>query len=102
MNTVTITREFAERIIYDLEEALCNPGGDHTESNIEESIASLRAAIEQMEKAEPVAWLHSLRSDSDVITDKVKHVWNGVAVGREAQYTIPLYTHPAAAPEAPK
>ncbi len=43
---------------------------------------------------EPVAWLHSQRFESDVITDKVKHVWGGVAVGREAQYTIPLYRAP--------
>lgn len=41
----------------------------------------------------PVAWLHAIRSDSDVITDAVKHLWGQVrqAVGREAQYTIPLY-----------
>ena len=41
----------------------------------------------------PVAWLHSQRFESDVITDKVKHLWGRVkqALGREAQYTIPLY-----------
>ena len=40
---------------------------------------------------EPVAWLHEKRQDSDVITHAVKNVWNGVVVGRIAQYSIPLY-----------
>ena len=40
---------------------------------------------------EPVAWLHDHRQDSDVITDAVKNVWNGVVVGKMAQYSIPLY-----------
>lgn len=40
---------------------------------------------------EPVAWLHENRPDADVITHAVKNVWNGVVVGRMAQYSIPLY-----------
>ena len=46
------------------------------------------------QELEPVAWLHSVRQDSDVITHQVKHLWGRVkqAVGREAQYTIPLYS----------
>ncbi len=42
----------------------------------------------------PVAWLHEKRRDSDVITDAVKNVWNGVVVGEMAQYSIPLYAKP--------
>jgi len=41
---------------------------------------------------EPVAWLHENRQDSDVITHAVKNVWNGVVVGKMAQYSIPLYS----------
>lgn len=44
--------------------------------------------------AEPVAWLHRVRQDSDVLTNAVKHAWGNVAVGREAQYTIPLFRAP--------
>ena len=56
----------------------------------------LRTAITEAERQEPVAWLHSVRQDSDVITTAVKHLWGRVpvAVGKEAAYTIPLYTHP--------
>ena len=53
---------------------------------------ALRAKIEQMERQEPVAWLHETRRDSDVVTDAVKHVWGRVAVGTMAAYSIPLYT----------
>ena len=45
-------------------------------------------------KGEPKAWLHQNRPDADVITDAVKNVWNGVAVGKEALYSIPLYHLP--------
>jgi len=57
---------------------------------------------EATEKAEPVAWMHATRSDSDVITDKVKHVWGKVAVGSMAAYSIPLYTHPQPIPDGCK
>lgn len=57
---------------------------------------ALRAKIEQMERQEPVAWLHETRRDSDVVTDAVKHVWGRVAVGSMAAYSIPLYTLPGA------
>ncbi|MBK6588114.1 MAG: hypothetical protein IPG22_07460 [Acidobacteria bacterium] len=40
---------------------------------------------------EPVAGLHENRPDADVITHAVKNVWNGVVVGRMAQYSITLY-----------
>ena len=52
---------------------------------------ALRAKIEQMERQEPVAWLHETRRDSDVVTDAVKHVWGKAAVGSMAAYSIPLY-----------
>ena len=57
---------------------------------------ALRAKIKQMEKQEPVAWMHETRRDSDVVTDAVKHVWGKVAVGSMAAYSIPLYTLPGA------
>ena len=57
---------------------------------------ALRTKIEQMERQEPVAWLHESRRDSDVVTDAVKHVWGKVAVGSMAAYSIPLYTLPGA------
>jgi len=41
---------------------------------------------------EPVAWLHEKRPDADVITDAVKNVWNGVVVGKDSAYSIPLYS----------
>lgn len=47
-----------------------------------------------MSESKPVAWLHCDRPDADVVTDKVKHVWGEVAVGRLAQYSIPLYLKP--------
>lgn len=40
-------------------------------------------------KPEVVAWLHSVRQDSDVITDKVRHVW-GTPRGSMGEYTEPL------------
>ena len=58
--------------------------------------AGLRAKVEQMERQEPVAWLHETRRDSDVVTDAVKHVWGKVAVGSMAAYSIPLYALPGA------
>ena len=57
---------------------------------------ALRARIEEMEKQEPVAWMHETRRDSDVVTDAVKHVWGKVAVGSMAAYSIPLYARPGA------
>lgn len=65
-----------------------------------ENIA-LSAKIAEMEKQKPVAWLHETRRDSDVVTDAVKHVWDKVAVGSMAAYSIPLYALPGAQP-APK
>ena len=59
-------------------------------------IASLRAKITEMERQEPVAWMHETRRDSDVVTDAVKHVWGKVAVGSMAAYSIPLYALPGA------
>lgn len=56
----------------------------------------LLARIREMERQEPVAWLHETRRDSDVVTDAVKHVWGRVAVGSMAAYSIPLYTLPGA------
>ena len=41
-----------------------------------------------------VAWLHRDRSESDVVTTKVKHVWGKAAVGSLALYDIPLYRLP--------
>ena len=51
---------------------------------------ALRAKVNEMERQEPVAWLHETRRDSDVVTDAVKHVWGKVAVGAMAAYSIPL------------
>lgn len=45
-----------------------------------------------MSEQKPAAWLHCDRPESDVITDKVKNVWDGVTVGYLASYSIPLYT----------
>ena len=56
----------------------------------------LRAKIGEMERQEPVAWLHESRRDSDVVTDAVKHVWGKTAVGSMAAYSIPLYALPGA------
>ena len=57
---------------------------------------ALRAKVAEMEKQEPVAWMHETRRDSDVVTDAVKHVWGKVAVGSMAAYSIPLYALPGA------
>ena len=51
-----------------------------------------------MEKQGPVAWLHETRRDSDVVTTAVKHVWEKVAVGSMAAYSVPLYLAPGAQP----
>lgn len=40
-------------------------------------------------KPEVVAWLHAIRQDSDVITDKVRHVW-GAPLGSMGEYTVAL------------
>lgn len=60
---------------------------DEETKRLEEQLTALRQRIAD---APVVAWLHEVRQDSDVITNAVKHVWGGVAVGKEAQYTIPL------------
>ncbi len=57
---------------------------------------NLLARIREMERQEPVAWLHETRRDSDVVTNAVKHVWGKVAVGSMAAYSIPLYLAPGA------
>ncbi len=57
---------------------------------------ALKAWKEEVEKQEPVAWLHETRRDSDVVTSAVKHVWGKVAVGSLAAYSIPLYLAPGA------
>lgn len=50
--------------------------------------------IEKIKAQGEVAWLHRQRTDSDVITTAVKHVWGNVAVGSLAAYDIPLYRLP--------
>ena len=52
------------------------------------------AVIEKIKAQGEVAWLHRQRTDSDVITTAVKHVWGNVAVGSLAAYDIPLYRLP--------
>ena len=49
---------------------------------VEEQREALRARIAEMEKQEPVAWLHETRRDSDVVTTAVKHVWGKSPLGR--------------------
>ena len=56
----------------------------------------LLARIREMERQEPVAWLHETRRDSDVVTNAVKHVWGKAVVGSLAAYSIPLYLAPDA------
>ena len=67
-------------------------------SNAPHIIVAMKALVIQPDDSalkawlgEPVAWLHENRPDADVITHAVKNVWNGVVVGRMAQYSIPLY-----------
>ena len=50
--------------------------------------------IEKIKAQGEVAWLHRQRTDSDVVTTAVKHVWGNVAVGSLAAYDIPLYRLP--------
>ena len=50
--------------------------------------------IKKIKAQGPEAWLHRQRTDSDVITTAVKHVWGNVAVGSLAAYDIPLYRLP--------
>jgi len=40
-------------------------------------------------KPEVVAWLHSVRQDSDVITSRVRNVW-GAPLGSMGEYTVAL------------
>ena len=63
---------------------------------VDENI-KLRARIDEMEKQEPVAWLHETRRDSDVVTDSVRNRWGTApVVGAMAAYSIPLYLAPGA------
>ena len=50
--------------------------------------------IKKIKAQGEVAWLHRQRTDSDVVTTAVKHVWGNVAVGSLAAYDIPLYRLP--------
>lgn len=82
----------ATRRIKELESALCEEVEARSRwyceaDKLKEELAALRRRIDD---APVVAWLHEARQDSDVITNAVKHVWGGVAVGKEAKYTIPL------------
>ena len=52
------------------------------------------AVLEKIKAQGEVAWLHRQRTDSDVVTTAVKHVWGNVAVGSLAAYDIPLYRLP--------
>lgn len=51
------------------------------------------ARAQSRQGAEPVAWLHQSRPETDVITDAVKRCW-GHILPKHMQYSIPLYTHP--------
>ena len=57
-------------------------------------LAAQKAVIAKIKAQGEVAWLHRQRTDSDVITTAVKHVWGNVAVGSLAAYDIPLYRLP--------
>ena len=59
---------------------------------------ALQAKVDEMERQEPVAWLHETRPDSGVVTDTVKHVWEDAVAGSLAAYSIPLYLAPGAQP----
>ena len=52
------------------------------------------AVLAKIKAQGEVAWLHRQRTDSDVVTTAVKHVWGNVAVGSLAAYDIPLYKLP--------
>jgi len=65
---------------------------------VEDQRDAFRAKVEEMERQEPVAWLHESRRDSDVVTSAVKHVWGKAVVGALAAYSIPLYLAPGAQP----
>ena len=63
--------------------------------NVKEITRAIEAKVIEKIKAQgEVAWLHRQRTDSDVITTAVKHVWGNVAVGSLAAYDIPLYRLP--------
>ena len=63
--------------------------------NVKEITRAIEAKVIEKIKAQgPAAWLHSQRTDSDVVTDAVKHVWGKVVVGYLALYDIPLYKLP--------
>lgn len=81
--------DILKKELRDINKALDDPRVDVTITMVDK--------IKELQELEcddnPVAWLHAIRSDSDVITDAVKHLWGQVrqAVGKESQYTIPLY-----------
>ena len=63
--------------------------------NVKEITRAIETKVIEKIKAQgEVAWLHRQRTDSDVITTAVKHVWGNVAVGSLAAYDIPLYRLP--------
>ena len=63
--------------------------------NVKEITRAIEAKVIEKIKAQgEIAWLHRQRTDSDVITTAVKHVWGNVAVGSLAAYDIPLYRLP--------
>ena len=68
---------------------------DHAEISKRDLIRAIETKVIEKIKAQgAVAWLHEQRTDSDVITTAVKHVWGNVAVGSLAAYDIPLYRLP--------
>ena len=70
----------------------------HRCDEFKKEVDALRARVAEMERQEPVAWLHETRRDSDVVTNAVKHVWGKAVVGALAAYSIPLYLAPGAQP----
>ena len=87
--------KISDQTVYDLTEKVIPNIQERLEAAEKERDA-LRAEITEMEKQEPVAWLHETRRDSDVVTTAVKHVWGKVVVGSLAAYSIPLYLAPGA------
>jgi hypothetical protein len=78
-----------------LEVGLAYPGMRFYHDNIRAAIAALRAAIEQAEKQEPVAWRHLTQY-------KEGEVWTYCSIKPMDRDTLqPLYTVPPAAQPAP-
>ena len=80
-----------EQEIRDIARSVKDIGEDSDKALI---LAAQKAIITKIKAHGPVAWLHEQRTDSDVITTAVKHVWGNVAVGSLAAYDIPLYRLP--------